>query len=375
MTTSSGRALAAVRPFLPILVDALLAGIAFTDALLGFSFLSGPETVLSIVAALGLVVRRRLPYVSLALALPGLFVGSALIAAMIALYSVASGTRRRLPLVLATVITLAGYIVVSEVPEDVQELTFSVIYGVLFVGGPIALGLLARTRRELATRIVELHAAQEEERRLAADQALATERANLAREMHDVVSHQISLVAVQAGALQVQTTDPDVRGTARTIRQLCVTTLEELRVMVAVLRRAGTPGAPETAPQPRLVDVPKLIEGSGIPSVVDLDLPEDLPANVQRTIYRTIQEGLTNARKHAPGATVTIRAAMTSRELTLTVHSGPRMLGSASPLPGAGVGLTGLSERAALLGGTLDTSQGPKGFTVTLTIPTSWSVL
>lgn len=363
-----------LRRHLPVAVDVLLVAIALTDALLGFPYLSGPEVVVSVVAAIGLVFRRRLPYVSLALALPGLFVGSALLAAMIALYSVASETRRRVPLALAAIVTLTGYIVVSEVPEDIQELTAATIYGVLFVVGPLALGLLARTRRELANRIDELHAAQEEERRLAADQALATERANLAREMHDVVSHQISLVAVQAGALQVQTTDPDVRATARTIRQLCVTTLEELRVMVAVLRRAGTPGAPETAPQPRLVDVPKLVEGSGIPAVVEMDLPDDLPANVQRTIYRTIQEGLTNARKHAPGATVTIRASMNAHELVLTVHSEPGAGGSRSSLPGAGVGLTGLAERAALLGGTLDTSQDSQGFTVRMTLPPSWSL-
>lgn len=367
MNRASRPASTPIRRALPVIVDVALIAAALTDAVFGLYYATGWETALSIVAAAGLVFRRHLPYVTLALVLPGLFLGSALVAAIIALYSVAAYTRNRVLITISAAITLTGYVVVTEVPADVEELTLTIIYGVLFVAGPIALGLLTATRGELAERLRQLHASQDEERRLAADRALATERANLAREMHDVVSHQISLIAVQAGALQVRAPDRDTRTIARTIREMCVTTLDELRVMVTVLRRAGT-HTENLTPQPALRDLPLLLSTSGLAISTDLELPNDLPANLQRTIYRTIQEALTNARKHAPGAPVTIHGHTASRRLILRIHTAPS--NAPSSLPSAQLGLTGLRERAELLGGTLSTTHDDTGFTVKAEYPT-----
>ena len=108
------------------------------------------------------------------------------------------------------------------------------------------LGRLVQARRDLAHRLSEIEEAREHERLLRSQAVLARERAQLAREMHDVVSHQVSLIAVQTGALQVAATDPDFEEGARTIRSLSVDTLDELRHMVTLLRASG--GRPPSSP-------------------------------------------------------------------------------------------------------------------------------
>lgn len=354
------------RPATRVAVDGVLIGVALADALLGLYQATPVATGLSIVAAAGLVFRRHLPYLSLLLALPGLFLGSGLVAVMIALYSVAAYTRARMPMIAGVIGALLGYVVFVDIPTTLEDTTLTGIYGLLFVVGPTALGLLTATRVELSDRIQQLHVAQDEERRLAAEQALARERVNLAREMHDVVSHQISLIAIQAGALQVNAPDPDARRTARTIRTLCVATLEELRTMVGVLRRAGGTDTGLTPP-PGLSEIAHLIGTSGIAAVANIQLPDDLPPNVQRTIYRTIQEALTNARKHAPDAPVEITAHI-DQGIRVQIYSGPARTAPSS-LPSAGVGITGLRERAELLGGTLTTRHDTTGFRINLTLP------
>jgi len=199
---------------------------------------------------------------------------------------------------------------------------------------------------------------------------LAKERAQLAREMHDVVSHQVSLIAVRAGALQVRSPDPDTKQAAATIRQLSVRTLEELRYMVNVLRASGSRPT-ELTPQPTLAQLPGLVANSAIDARLELGVPADadLPPPVQRAIYRTVQEGLTNVRKHAPGSTATVRISQHSRVIRATVVNTPPTR-PAMPLPSANHGLAGLRQRAALLGGTLEASPTPdRGFRLSLALP------
>ena len=157
-----------------------------------------------------------------------------------------------------------------------RDNTLYAIQCVMLAAGPAAVGLLARTRRELADRLSELTRGRQRESRLLADRVLATERARLAREMHDVVSHQVSLISIQAGALQVSTGEPAARESAVTIRELSVRTLEELRQMVGVLRASGVRGDEPLAPQPRLADLPGADRGSGLP--VTTHLAPDGPA-------------------------------------------------------------------------------------------------
>jgi signal transduction histidine kinase len=231
----------------------------------------------------------------------------------------------------------------------------------------IAVGLLARTRRELTTRLRDLEHVHDAERLHAVEEVLAAERARIAREMHDVVSYQVSLLAVEAGALQVQASDPAVRSTARRMRSHAVNALDELRQMVGVLRVTGSschhPGL-----HPTLDDLGRLIEDSGIRTTAALDLPADLPAHAPRTFYRTIQEALTNIRKHAPGADVKITARTAGDFITLAIHNTAGTAPSMT-LPSARHGLIGLRERAELLGGTLTTRLEPDGaHTLTISI-------
>jgi signal transduction histidine kinase len=136
-------------------------------------------------------------------------------------------------------------------------------------------------------------------------------------------------------------------------------TLEELRGMVEVLRAAGGERR-ELAPQPTLGDVPALVADSGIRVATVLDLPADLPAAAQRAVYRTVQEGLTNARKHATGATVRVTGRLDAGHVVLEVDAGAPTL-PLLDLPSGRHGLTGLRERAQLLGGTLTATQRDDG--------------
>lgn len=354
----------------PVLSDAALAAVALADSLFYLYEARAVEIVLAITSSVGLLLRRRWPWVSLLLALPALVFTSASIAGLVALYSVAVAARRRWEIAIAGVAVLVCMSSTWWGLELGGDMIVLFTYAVMTAAAPIALGLLVRIRHELTDRLRELEQARESERRRAAEEVLATERARIAREMHDVVSHQVSLLAVQAGALQIASSDLEVKATARTMRSLAVRTLDELRQMVSLLRATGTT-AGQIAPQPTIADLPELIESSGVPANTTLDFPESLPASVQRAIYRTIQEALTNIRKHAPGATATITGHSTGDRITVTVHNTagiePSML-----LPSSGHGLVGLRERAELLGGTLTARHGPDGdFLLALKIPTA----
>src|SRR6185503_14283048 len=162
---------------------------------------------------------------------------------------------------------------------------------VMAAAAPIFLGWLMRA-------LADVRQAREHERELDARAVLAKERNQLAREMHDVVSHQVSLIAVQAGALSVSAPDPGVKAVAENVRKLSVDTLDELRHMVNLLRASGS-SATELTPQPTLSDLDRLVAGSGIETTLVGTAPEGVDAAFQRTVYRTIQEALTNVRKHA----------------------------------------------------------------------------
>ncbi|WP_158889170.1 sensor histidine kinase [Amycolatopsis anabasis] len=362
-----------MKPPAPV-VDAALVGIALLDVWLNADPSEPWFTVAATVAAAALAVRRRLPYVAFVLSLPALFLADAVIAALIALYTVAKQTRDRRILAGCAVAVVAGYTLPWPPPEllvsDGNAILLEVIYAIMTAAAPISLGQLMRTRRDLSLRLDEIREAREHERRLDAASALARERTQLAREMHDVVSHQVSLIAVRAGALQVSTADPDARDAAATIRQLSVNTLDELRHMVTLLRASGSP-SPDLTPQPTLAELDQLIRTSGIKARLDGELPADTGAPVQRAIYRTVQEALTNVRKHAPGATATIRLGEEDNELVVTITNTPPTR-PIVPLPSARQGLLGLRERAALLGGTVEA--GPtrnRGYRVRLRLPAS----
>ncbi|MBO1417775.1 sensor histidine kinase [Streptomyces sp. FH025] len=358
---------------LPVLYSLLDAALVARDA-------SWWQVALSTLAAVALFLRRRFPVAVLLLTMPGSWFGEIWLAPITAVYTVAAERPSpRIVLPCGTLFTLVEFFH-WPLPPTVLDLSrdnaLNAIQAVMLAAGPAATGLLSRTRRELAARLDELTRGQERESRLLAERVLLSERGRLAREMHDVVSHQVSLISIQAGALQVSTTDPAASTTARTIRELSVRTLDELRQMVGVLRGTGGPFADAPlAPQPRLADLPRLIEESGLAADTELN-PGDRPwpEAVERAAYRTVQEALTNITKYAPEAVVHVRVRAKGRRLRVEVRNEAPPVHPAEPLPGGGHGLVGLRERAQLLGGTL--TAGPTqdgGFEVRAELPANRS--
>jgi signal transduction histidine kinase len=350
------------------LVDLLFVAAAVADAVLDISGATTVDTVLSLLAAAALLIRRRFPVLAFALTVPGLFVGSAVVAGSIALFTLGERTDRRWLMLLAALVQFVGFSGFVGPPQAPGEVVVSVVYALLFALGPLAVGLLVRTRLLLTEQLTAARTAREDERRQAAAVALSRERALLAREMHDVVAHQVTLIAVQAGAMQMAGRDEAERGFARTIRQLCVVTLQELRGMVQVLRASGGTDR-QIAPQPVLADLPRLVAESGLDTRCEVDLPDTLEQPLQRAVYRFVQEGLTNARKHAPGALVRVSGRLHGDEVLVDVVNGPAQ-SDRLELPGSGLGLIGLGERASLLGGSMQSGPQPDdGFALHLRLP------
>ena len=349
-----------LRPWVTTLVPAALA---VADALLANDLTSVEQMSTSLLAAAALLLRRRWPVPVLLLTMPGMELSYIWLAPMLALYTVAACHRSRWVIgasgLLVAVVQFIPWPISDDMLQWNRTTLLSAMYSLLTAAAPVALGLLVQTRKELGVRLDELTRGQDRERALLAQSVLSMERARLAREMHDVVSHQVSLISIQAAALQVCADDPDAaRQGAGTIRQLSVKTLDELRQMVGVLRAAGGEGR-ELSPQPTLADLPRLVAASGVDTTLDVVLDAEQgtgwPEPVERAAYRTVQEALTNVRKHAPGSAVTVRLRARSGSLVVEVQNGPSAPG-AEPLllPSGGHGLVGLRERAQQLGGVLE---------------------
>jgi signal transduction histidine kinase len=198
------------------------------------------------------------------------------------------------------------------------------------------------------------------------EQARRAERTLIAREMHDVLAHRLSLLSVHAGALEFRPDAPaeEIERAAGVIRDSAHAALQELREVIGLLRELDPESdeGPEP-PQPTLGDVPALVDesreaGMEVRLNVQVDEPQAVGAAAGRTVFRVVQEGLTNARKHAPGSLVDVEIARdSSGQLTAAVVTRPRVgtiVGqAAAPLPGTGSGLVGLAERVTLTGGRL----------------------
>jgi len=238
----------------------------------------------------------------------------------------------------------------------------------LMITTTVVIGMLIRSQRQLTDAWRERARQAEQEQRMRVEEARHLERERLAREMHDVLAHRISLLAIHAGALgyRAGASEEEVRA-AEVIRQCAFEALEDLREVIGVLRMQpegdGDDG-PER-PQPVLADLPALVEESRHAGVsVDLDLagPASVPGRTGRHAYRIVQEGLTNARKHAPGAKVRVRVAPGPDDgLAIEIVNRLPRRHAPSDIPGAGAGLIGLRERVALVGGRLEHGRTPDG--------------
>jgi signal transduction histidine kinase len=229
-------------------------------------------------------------------------------------------------------------------------------------------GTLLRANRELITSLRERATRAEADQARRVAEARAGERARIAREMHDVLAHRLSLLATYAGALSYRPDAPpeQLSRAAEVIRSGTHQALGELREVIGVLR--SDESADPTAagrPLPGMADLPRLIEESrtaGTPVEVGgwVDVLA-VPDPVGRTVYRVVQEGLTNARKHAPGEAVLVtlgggpgRGLDVSIANGMPVPGGVARVAGTGPVPGTGTGLIGLAERLDLAGGTLE---------------------
>jgi signal transduction histidine kinase len=211
----------------------------------------------------------------------------------------------------------------------------------------------------------------ERERDLAAREAVVEERARIARELHDAIAHNVSMMVVQAGA-ERRVLDGDAGSTRevlQTIEGVGRNALTEMRRLVGMLR---SDSADPLAPQPRLDDLPTLVtqvREAGLPVELHVDgEPRELPVGIELSAYRIVQEALTNALKHAgeAHATVRVRYGPDSLELEI-VDDGP---GAPAPVDSGGHGLAGMRERVALYGGSLDAGRRPTGgFAVRVLLP------
>ena len=306
--------------------------------------------------------------------------------------------RRRKPMAVATTITLFGMLsstaagpgVLAAVSLATRRRWWQLVtIGVLNLGATIVYGLIVPTsdsgpwwvtivvvvvitvailgwgayigsRRELMWTLKNRAERAEAEQELRTSQARTNERARIAREMHDVLAHRISQVSMHASALAFRTDldAEEMRASATIIQDTAHQALDDLRAVLGVLRDPDS-GEPLEPPQPTYRDLAPLVEevrSAGLRVSYDDRLGDsgaDLPDSVGRTVYRIVQEGMTNAVRHAPGTTLRI-VVRGSRDEGVSVElRNPLSLRPAST-PGAGLGLVGLSERAQLRGGRLE---------------------
>jgi signal transduction histidine kinase len=358
-----------------LLIDAGAIALAVLDVILVVPHdATVTTTVLSSVSCVALVLRRRFPFLVVLAVIPGYIWGWAEIAAMIALGTLAWRKGVHWQTILGAVGVWVGTFVEFPLSYfnslDWHQHVLDGIYGCVFAIGPMALGLLINARRDLSAQVDELAASHEREEQLMTAAIRADERAKLAREMHDLVSHQVSLIAMQAGALQVSTGDADARETAATIRKLSVKTLDELRQLVGTLRT----GIDDEIGLDTLAD---LVHESAVQADLSVNLGGRTPTGpVANAVYRTVQEALTNVRKHAAQAHTTVAVQADGDRLDVEVRNdAPPVPAVANrmvmrPLPSGGHGLLGLRERAELLGGSFEAGPfGRGGFQVRASFP------
>ena len=321
------------------------------------------DVAFGVLGCVALWWRRRWPVgVAAALALIGAFSAMVGGAALIALFTVA--VHRRWPPVLAvSLLNVATLVVLARVqPPPADSVLSFWITSLVVLPAAVAWGMFVRARRQLVLSLRDRALRAEREQQLRIEQARHLERTRIAREMHDVLAHRLSLLSMHAGALEFRPDAPpaEVAQAAGVVRASARQALEDLREVIGVLRE-GPDGAASTRPQPTLGDLPALVEESSLAGVrvhAEYLVPDlgSAPLATGRNAYRVVQEGLTNVRKHAPGTVAVVRVqGGPGRGLTVEVRN-PRPAGGehAVPLPGAGTGLVGLRERVDLGGGSLE---------------------
>ncbi|MFF4602920.1 sensor histidine kinase [Streptomyces sp. NPDC001339] len=343
--------------------------------------LTGAPTpvVAAVSGAVGAVLwwRRRRPRTVCVAVMAGYLTAFTPVALAVALYTVGDAAHRATRVLvlygLAGCAVGLGALAADHAPIDPREAG----YVLALILGPLVVGSAVGMRRDLVAAARAEVAGLERERNLVVERAQAEERARIAREMHDVVAHRVGNIVLTASALKVgplARAEPAVGDAAEQIRAEGHHALEELREILGVLAPSrGGRRAPRT-PQPDALQLSQLVEhanarGQRARLAVN-GHPEVLPTQVQRALYRIVQETLTNAAKYAPGSEVTVTVDCRLDRIRMAVTNGPatRPLPLGLP-PSGGNGLIGLTERVTLLGGTLAYGPHQDGFQVRADIP------
>jgi signal transduction histidine kinase len=331
------------------------------------------DLVLGTVMYVLVFFRRRWPLTvavvtALAASVSGFSAGPAVLAAC----SVATRRRWREIALVGSVNFAASclYSALTATGNDPEWLL--VIVNAIAVVAVISWGMYVGSRRELIWTLRNRAERAEAEQELRVAQARGQEQARIAREMHDVLAHRISQISLHAGALEFRDDlGPDeMRASAAVIRDKAHEALTDLRGVLGVLRDTTT-GEPLHAPQPTYDDLPELMsdaQHSGARVELEDLLHDPVPQAVGRTVYRIVQEGITNAHKHAPGALLTVRVSGSPEDgVDVLLHNPVGFAPSGTP--GAGLGLVGLTERAEQRGGRLEAGRDGAAFVLHAWIP------
>jgi signal transduction histidine kinase len=329
------------------------------------------DLVLAVAALSAVPFRRRRPLLVTGLtALATAFSGGAVGAWIVCQASLATRRRWReiLPTAALSILTSPIYLAVQSDPHE--SWYAGLTWGVLVTGAVVAVGMYVGARRDLAAARRDRADVADREQALQLAAARAGERTRIAREMHDVLAHRLSLVAVHAGALAFRTdlTPAQTRETADIIQDNSQRALADLREILGLLRDPVRGiDATDHRPQPTLADLDALLDderaaGAHVTLRSELADLDALPPSIGRSAYRIVQEGLTNARKHAPDSAVTVElAGRPGTGLDLAVRN-PVPVGHRHRDDGSGgFGLVGLAERAAASHGRFEHGLTPDG--------------
>jgi signal transduction histidine kinase len=312
-------------------------------------------------ACLSLGWRRRWPVeVAVALSALSLFSLTAGGAAAVATFAVAVRRPLRTVAWVGLFGVATGAIHEAVFPDPTSSYLTSAVIIVLGTGLIVGWGSLVRARRQVVMSLAERARRAEADQQLREEEARRAERTRIAREMHDVLAHRLSLLSVHAGALEFRPNAPreEIARAAGVIRSSAHQALEDLREVIGLLREE--PSSLPESPQPSITELGDLVEESrqgGMKIKLDDRVADkaSIPATAGRTVYRVVQEGLTNARKHAPKMAVSVTVdGAPGKGLTLEVRQ-PLVRGRAErEIPGSGTGLVGVAERISLVGGQLE---------------------
>jgi signal transduction histidine kinase len=338
---------------------------------------------LAVVAGVAIYWRRRNPLLVLAVVEAMLFIHLVAIRAdarvgalplMVAMYTVATRLPRASSLRAALVVAaINAAVIIAQYTLGNSPSISEAFFVTVIVAGAWAIGDNIGTRRAYLAGLVERATRLEREQETATQRAALEERTRIARELHDVVAHHVSAIAVQAGAAEeIAESNPQrARAVLATIQQTSRQALAEMRALVGVLH--SDDGA-ALAPQPHLADVEDLAAQSrraGLDVRVHVDgTPRALPEALDLSAYRIVQEALTNALKHAGAVHVDVTVRYASDSVELLVEDDGAAGELPEPLPGGGRGIVGMRERVALFHGRLELGRtAAGGFRVRAVLP------